>query len=71
MTMKFEMEFGAFNDKLVIETSDFDIIKIFQEFVMFQEAYGWAVDYKAVEPIDEKTEEEEIPAFALNANEPL
>ena len=71
MTMKFEMEFGAFNDKLVIETSDFDIIKIFQEFIMFQEAYGWAVDYKAFEPDDEKTEEEEIPDFALNAHEPL
>ncbi len=28
--MKFEMEFGLCNDKLVIETSDFDIIKIFQ-----------------------------------------
>jgi len=68
MTMKFEMEFGAFNDKLVIETSDFDIIKIFQEFIMFQEAYGWAVDYKAIEPVDE---EEAIPDFALNAHEPL
>ncbi len=48
--MKFEMEFGAFNDKLVIETSDFDIIKIFQEFIMFQEAYGWAVEYEAIPP---------------------
>jgi len=67
--MKFEMEFGIFNDKLVIETSDFDIIKIFQEFVMFQEAYGWAVNYKAVEPVDEI--KEEIPPFALDTYEPL
>ena len=57
MTMKFEMEFGIFNDKLVIETSDFDIIKIFQEFVMFQEAHGWAVKYEAVYCEDEEEEE--------------
>jgi hypothetical protein len=68
--MKFEMEFGIFNDKLVIETSDFDIIKIFQEFVMFQEAYGWAVNYKAVEPVVDENEEE-IPPFALDTYEPL
>ena len=68
--MKFEMEFGIFNDKLVIETSDFDIIKIFQEFVMFQEAYGWAVNYEAVEPDDDEIEEK-IPPFALDTYEPL
>jgi hypothetical protein len=54
--MKFEMEFGIFNDKLVIETHDFDMIKIFQEFVMFQEAYGWAVKYEACEFEDEDEE---------------
>jgi hypothetical protein len=54
--MKFEMEFGIFKDKLVIETTDFDIIKIFQEFVMFQEAYGWAVEYEACEFEDEDEE---------------
>jgi hypothetical protein len=57
--MKFEMEFGIFNDKLVIETTDFDMIKIFQEFVMFQEAYGWAVKYKAID-CDEDFEEEVV-----------
>jgi len=57
--MKFEMEFGIFNDKLVIETTDFDMIKIFQEFVMFQEAYGWAVKYEAVS-CDDPEEEEEL-----------
>ena len=32
--MKFEMEFGYFgNNKLVIETQDFDMIEIFQKFV--------------------------------------
>ena len=64
--MKFEMEFGIFNDKLVIETSDFDIIKIFQEFVMFQEAYGWAVKYEAI-PLEE---DEEVD-FSLDSKEEL
>ena len=66
MTMKIEMEFGLCNDKLVIETSDFDIIKIFQEFIMFQEAYGWAVEYEAIPP--EKDEEVD---FSLDSKEPL
>jgi hypothetical protein len=70
--MKFEMEFGYFNDKLVIETHDFDMIKIFHEFVQFQEAHGWAVNYEAVAPLDfEDDEDEEIPPFALNTHEPL
>jgi hypothetical protein len=57
--MKFEMEFGYFgNNKLVIETGDFDMIQIFQEFVQFQENYGWAVDYIAV-PDDEEFEDED------------
>ena len=51
--MKFEMEFGLFNDKLVIETHDFDMIKIFHEFVEFQEAYGWAVKYEAITPLSD------------------
>ena len=58
--MKFEMEFGYFgNNKLSIETSDFDMIQIFQEFVQFQENYGWAVEYVAV-PDDEDFEEDEM-----------
>ena len=68
--MKFEMEFGLFNDKLVIETHDFDIIEIFQKFVEFQETHGWAVEYEAID-CDEETEEEAVPDFALNAHEPL
>jgi hypothetical protein len=64
--MKFEMEFGMFNDKLVIETTDFDMIKIFQEFVMFQEAYGWAVKYEA-----SAFEDEEVVDFSLDSKEEL
>jgi hypothetical protein len=58
--MKFEMEFGWLNNnKISIETHDFDVISIFQEFVRFQEAYGWAVEYVAVEDIDFEDEDEE------------
>jgi hypothetical protein len=58
--MKFEMEFGVFgNNKLVIETQDFDVIDIFQKFVEFQEHYGWAVDYDVVVEEDEEFEDED------------
>jgi hypothetical protein len=58
--MKFEMEFGYFgNNKLSIETNDFDMIQIFQEFVQFQENYGWAVEYVAAPDDDEFDEEDE------------
>jgi hypothetical protein len=57
--MKFEMEFGYFgNNKLSIETHDFEMIEIFQKFVEFQENYGWAVEY-VVAPDDEEFEEDE------------
>ena len=57
--MKFEMEFGYFgNNKLSIETHDFEMIEIFQKFVEFQENYGWAVEYVAM-PDDEDFEENE------------
>lgn len=71
--MKFEMEIGYIqNEKITVETWDFDKIEIIKDFIAFQEDHGWAVEYEAVEPDDkEDTEEEEIPAFALNAHEPL
>jgi hypothetical protein len=71
--MKFEMEFGFFgNNKLSIETNDFDMIQIFQEFVQFQENYGWAVEYVAVpddEELEDDTEEELDGAVAEAAAE--
>ena len=71
--MKFEMEIGYIqNEKITVETWDFDKIEIIKDFIAFQEDHGWAVDYEAIEPDDEEdTEEEETPAFALNAHEPL
>jgi hypothetical protein len=66
--MKFEMEFGYFgNNKLVIETHDFDIIEIFQKFVEFQENYGWAVEYVALPDDDEFDDEEELDGAVAEA----
>jgi hypothetical protein len=71
MTMKFEMEIGYIqNEKIIIETWDFDKIQIIRDFIAFQEDHGWAVDYEAVDNSEDETEEE-IPPFALNAHEPL
>jgi hypothetical protein len=73
--MKFEMEFGwLVDEKITIETHDFDKIQIIQEFIEFQEEHGWAVDYEAVEPLDfedEETEEEEITPLGLTSDEEL
>jgi hypothetical protein len=66
--MKFEMEFGLFGDnKLVIETHDFELIQIFQEFVQFQENHGWAVEYAAVvdDEFDDEEEAEELDGITL------
>jgi hypothetical protein len=70
--MKFEMEFGYFgNNKLSIETHDFEMIEIFQKFVEFQENYGWAVEYDVVlsdeEFEDEDDTEEELDGVETEA----
>jgi len=74
--MKFEMEIGFIqNEKITVETWDFDKIQIIRDFIAFQEEHDWCVEYEAVEldddEIEEDTEEEEVPVFALNAHEPL
>jgi len=57
--MKFEMEFGFFGDnKLTVETHDFEMIQIFQKFVEFQENHGWAVDYERVVDNEEFDDED-------------
>jgi hypothetical protein len=71
--MKFEMQFGwIVDEKITVETHDFDKIQIIQEFIEFQEEHGWAVDYEAVESGDEDdTEEEEITPLGLTSDEEL
>jgi len=45
--------------KLTIETSDFDKAQIIQEFVEFQKEHGWAADYDLVEDYEEEEDEVE------------
>ena len=57
--MKFEMEFGwIVDEKITIETHDFDKIQIIQEFIEFQEENGWAVEYEAIDELDIELEED-------------
>jgi hypothetical protein len=71
--MKFEINFGWLEDsKLTVETHDFEIISIFQEFVEFQQTYGWGVEYTVVEDVefeDEEDTEEEIDGEIAEAAE--
>jgi len=70
--MKFEMEIGYIqNEKITVETWDFDKIEIIKDFIAFQEDHGWSVEYEAIDDLDEETEEEEIPPFALDSKEEL
>jgi len=69
--MKFEMEFGwDIDEKITVETDDFDKIKVIQEFIEFQESFGWAVEYEAVDYDEEEdTEEEEVIVAGLTSDE--
>ena len=63
--MKFEMNIGYIeNEKITIETWDFEKIEIIKTFIEFQEENGWAVEYEAIDELDieleEDTEEEEV-----------
>jgi hypothetical protein len=47
-------------DKVVIETSDFDKITIFQEFIEFQKDHAWCVDYDVTEEFSSMQCDEEV-----------
>jgi hypothetical protein len=71
--MKFEMNIGYIeNEKITIETWDFEKIEIIKSFVEFQEEHGWAVDYEAVDLDADEFEEdaaEEVIAAGLDDSE--
>jgi hypothetical protein len=71
--MKFEMNIGYIeNEKITIETWDFEKIEIIKSFVEFQEEHGWAVDYEAVDGDEDDFEEdaaEEVIAAGLDDSE--
>jgi hypothetical protein len=53
-----EWDFGT--ETLTIETGDFEKIAIIQEFIEFQQLYGWCVDYDAIEFDEEEVSEDEV-----------
>jgi hypothetical protein len=55
---KVEIDISDWGDdeKLIIETSDFDKVQIIQEFIELQKEYGWAVDYDVVVAEDEEVD---------------
>jgi hypothetical protein len=57
---KVEIDISAWggDEKVVIETTDFDKVQIIQEFIEMQMDNGWAVDYAVIED-DEEDEDEE------------
>ena len=71
--MKFEMDFGFIgNEKITVETYDFDKIQIIQEFIQFQEENGWEVEYEAIDELEDEFEEdaaEEVIAAGLDDSE--
>jgi len=71
--MKFEMEFGwTGNEKIVVETFDFEKIQVIQEFIQFQEENGWEVEYEAIDELEDEFEEdaaEEVIVAGLDSND--
>jgi hypothetical protein len=59
---KIEIDISAWggDEKLTIETSDFDKIEIIRKFVEFQQDNGWAADYEQVVEFDDEKLEEEM-----------
>ena len=57
---KIEIDISAWggDEKVTIETSDFDKIELIREFIEFQQENGWAADYEQVAEDDEEEEEE-------------
>jgi hypothetical protein len=48
------------DEKVTIETVDFEKAQIIQEFIEFQKDHGWAADYElSQEYVDNQSEEEE------------
>ncbi len=59
------------NEKITVETWDFEKIEIIKTFIDFQEENGWAVEYEAIDCDEDEDTEEEVASFPTNAHEPL
>jgi len=69
--MKFEMEFGwSGNEKITVETYDFNKIKAVQAFIENCETFGWDEDAEDFDDLeDDETEDEELVLAGLDDNE--
>jgi hypothetical protein len=59
---KLEISIAAYDwmeDKVTVETTDFDKAQIIQEFIEFQKDFGWAADYELSEDYFDCDDEEE------------
>ena len=58
---KIEIDISAWggDEKVIIETSDFDKIEIIREFIEFQQDNGWAADYEQTVDFDDDEEDYE------------
>ena len=53
------MDFGYIgNEKITVETYDFEKIQIIQAFIQFQEENGWEVEYEAIDSDEDDFEED-------------
>jgi hypothetical protein len=68
---KVEIDISAWggNEKVVIETNDFDKVQILQEFIDVQMDNGWCVDYEIIED-DEEDEDEDFDDEFDDEDEP-
>jgi hypothetical protein len=59
---KVEIDISAWggDEKVVIETTDFDKVQIIQEFIDLQMDNGWCVDYAVIEDDECDEEDEEL-----------
>jgi hypothetical protein len=79
---KIEIDISAWggDEKVTIETSDFDKIELIREFIEFQQENGWAADYEHVvefeeddteleEVVDEQTSDIHVSVFIFDDKE--
>lgn len=61
---KIEIDISAWggDEKVTIETADFDKIELLREFIEFQQENGWAADYEHIVEFDDEAEDEEEPS---------
>jgi hypothetical protein len=65
---KIEIDISAWggDEKVTIETSDFDKIEMLREFIEFQQENGWAADYEQIVELDEEEVEDEDEAVTVS-----